>query len=129
MGASLAETFYDWKAAFAPAASAFWSSRLEYQTFRLFVGELEHEIPGESGLIALHRLVEIARRHTIELRRSASSMTFSPRTKKTSRATFSGFRMIAMRRGEETLRLFPARSGKGEEIRRTEDWEKQNVIR
>jgi hypothetical protein len=41
---------------------------LEYQTFRLFVGELEHEISGESGLIALYRLVEIARRYTIESR-------------------------------------------------------------
>jgi hypothetical protein len=41
---------------------------LEYQPFRLFVGEVEHEISGESALIALHRLIEIARRYTIEPR-------------------------------------------------------------
>jgi len=35
---------------------------LEYQTFRLFVGELEHEISGESGLIALALLGGVTNR-------------------------------------------------------------------
>ena len=36
----------------APSTSAFCSSRLEYQIFRLFPGELEHEVSRESSLIA-----------------------------------------------------------------------------
>jgi len=41
---------------------------LEYQIFRLFLGKLKNEVSGESALIALNRLVEIARRRAIESR-------------------------------------------------------------
>ena len=51
------------------SAPLLWSSRLEYQTRRLFVGESEHEISGKAVGVALNGFVEVASGDAIERRK------------------------------------------------------------
>ena len=57
----------DTKRITAVAAGFFYSSNWEWQSIGFFIGELEHEIVREVAQLALHKLVQIARGHPIQL--------------------------------------------------------------